>query len=98
MSIDRLKPHRGAAPVQPALPPCQRPASRWLISSYHPLPQGLVLARGPVAAQMYISQLYTVAYYFARSLQYPHFPFYKMLFIEKTQVVLFHGYFCNFFL
>ncbi len=42
VSIHRLKPHRGAAPVQPALPPARgRPRA------------GLVLARGPVAAQMY---------------------------------------------
>ncbi len=29
------------------------PAESWLILSSHPQPQGLVLARGPVAAQMY---------------------------------------------
>ncbi len=30
-----------------------RPAESWLILSSHPQPQGLVLAWGPVAAQMY---------------------------------------------
>jgi hypothetical protein len=31
----------------------QRPATSWLIVSSHPLPQGLSLARGPVAEQMH---------------------------------------------
>ncbi len=31
VSIDRLKPHRGAAPVQPAQPPARGPPAGWLI-------------------------------------------------------------------
>ncbi len=44
----------GGRPRPASAAASQRPASCWLISSSHPLPQGLVLARGPVAAQMYV--------------------------------------------
>jgi hypothetical protein len=43
----------GGRPRPASAAASQRPASSWLIFSSHPLPQGLVLARGPVAEQMY---------------------------------------------
>jgi hypothetical protein len=49
VSIDRLKPHRGSRPRPASAAAFKRPAASWLIFSSHPLPQGLVLARGPVA-------------------------------------------------